>query len=165
MCQAPDAVDAFDRSNARRDLTVARIKDLQRSVDCLLSRPDIDHDRLAHFRVSLGARLGNIALAIEKRITTAVLWSEGSRTSGTVELPEIAEINFAQRVTTPVLMRNGRQDFTFPIETSQLPMFRLLGTPAVDKRHVIYDGGHVFPFARVVKDTLEWLGTQLGLPQ
>ena len=154
-----------DGPNARRDLAIDRIKDLQRSVDYLLSRPDIDHDRLAYFGVSLGARLGNIALAIEKRFETAVLWSGGFRTSVTPELPEIDEINFAPRITTPVLMLNGRQDFTFPLEGSQLPMFRLLGTPAGDKRHVIYEGGHVFPFVRIVKDTLEWLDEYLGIPR
>ncbi len=148
---------------ARRDLAIARIKDLQRSVDYLLTRPDIDHDRLAYFGVSLGARLGNVSLAIEKRFKAAVLWSGGFRMAST-RFPEIDEINFAPRVTTPVLMLNGRQDFTFPVETSQVPMFRWLGPPDTDKRHVIYDGGHVFPFARVMKDSLDWLDRYLGIP-
>jgi eukaryotic-like serine/threonine-protein kinase len=148
-----------------RDLTIARIKDLQRSVDYLLSRPDVDHGRLAYFGVSMGARLGNESLAIEKRFKTAVLWSGGFRTAITPNLGEIDEVNFAPRVTTPVLMLNGRQDFNFPIDTSQTPMFKLLGTPAADKRHVIYDGGHVFPFARIIKDTLEWLDKYLGMPK
>ena len=58
------------------------------------------------------------------------------------------KINFAPRVRTPVLMANGLHDFTFPVETSQKPMLRLLGTPEADKRYVSYPGGHVFPFAR-----------------
>jgi dienelactone hydrolase len=152
-----------DGPNGRRDLVVAQIKDLQRSVDYLQQRPDIDHDRIAYFGVSLGARLGNISLAIETRFRAAVLWSGGFRTAST-PLPEIDEINFAPRVATPVLMLNGRQDFTFPVETSQLPMFRLLGTAEADKRHTIYDGGHVFPFARIIKDSLEWLDRYLGMP-
>ncbi len=41
-------------------------------------------------------------------------------------------------------------------------MFRSLGTPEADKRHTLYDGGHVFPFARIMKDTLEWLDRYLG---
>lgn len=76
-----------------------------------------------------------------------------------------AEINDAPRVTTPVLMLNGRDDFTFPIETSQVPLFELLGTKGGDKRRVLYDGGHVFPFARVQKDMLDWLDKYLGVPQ
>jgi serine/threonine protein kinase len=56
-------------------------------------------------------------------------------------------------------------DFNFPVETSQLPMFRALGTPEGDKRHVLYEGGHIFPFARIVKDTLDWLDRYLGIPR
>lgn len=148
---------------ARRDLTIQRIKDLQRSVDYLLTRSDVDHERLGYFGVSLGARLANIGLAIEKRFRTAVLWSGGFPTT-IRRFPEIDEFNFTPRVTTPVLMLNGRQDFTFPIETSQAPMFRLLGTPGADKRHSIYEGGHVFPFSRIIKETLEWLDRYLGMP-
>jgi hypothetical protein len=44
-------------------------------------------------------------------------------------------------------------------------MFKWLGTPEADKRHGIYDGGHVFPFARIIKDTLDWLDTYLGVPK
>ncbi len=146
--------------NERRDLTIQQMKDLQRSVDYAMSRQDLDHDRLAYFGVSLGARLGAIALAIEKRFKAAVLWSGGFRS--TPALPDNDEINYAPRVTTPVLMLNGRDDFTFPIDTSQAPMFKLIGTPAKDKQHVLYDGGHVFPFARIMKDTLDWLDKYLG---
>jgi dienelactone hydrolase len=149
--------------NARRDLAIARMKDLQRSMDYLLTRTDVDRDRLAYFGVSLGARLGSISLAVEPRFRTAVLWSGGFPT--TTKLPEIDELNFAPRVKTPVLMLNGRQDFTFPIGSSQAPMFRWLGTPAADKRHVIYEGGQVFPFARIIKDTLDWLDKYLGIPK
>ena len=50
--------------------------------------------------------------------------------------------NFAPRVTMPVLMLNGRYDFAAPLETSQRPLFRLLATPAKDKRHVLFESGH-----------------------
>jgi len=149
----------------RRDLAISRMKDLQRSVDYLQSRSDIDHARLAYFGVSLGARLGAVALAVEKRFATAVLWSGGFRTALTPVAPEIDEINFAPRVTTPVLMLNGAQDFAFPVETAQKPMFRLFATPEADKKLVIYEGGHVFPFARIIKDTLDWLDKYLGVPK
>jgi cephalosporin-C deacetylase-like acetyl esterase len=149
-----------DGPNARRDLTIQRMKDLQRSVDYVETRSDLDHGRMAFFGVSLGGVLAPIALAIEKRFGAAVIWSGGFRSNTT--LPEIDGINFAPRVTTPVLMLNGRDDFTFPIETSQLPMFRLLGTREPDKAHVLYDGGHVFPFARIMKGTLDWLDRYFG---
>lgn len=39
-------------------------------------------------------------------------------------------------------MVNGRYDFTFSPERSQNRLFERLGTPAVDKRHVILDTPH-----------------------
>jgi eukaryotic-like serine/threonine-protein kinase len=149
--------------NALRDLVIQQMKDLRRSVDYLQTRRDVDRDRLAYFGVSMGAREGSIALAVEKRFKAAVLWSGGF--AATSKLPEIDEINYAPRVTTPVLMLNGRDDFTFPIDSAQVPMFNLLGPPEPDKRRVLYDGGHVFPFARIQKDTLDWLDRYLGVPR
>lgn len=61
------------------------------------------------------------------------------------KLPEVDEINFAPRVTMPALMINGQYDHFFPLESSQKPMFRFLGTPEKDKRHVVFDAGHIPP--------------------
>ena len=58
----------------------------------------------------------------------------------TVPLPEVDALNFAPRVKTPILMLNGRDDFTFPVETSQEPLYRLLGTAAADKGRGVYEG-------------------------
>lgn len=149
--------------NAQRDLTIQRVKDVRRSFDYLESRNDIDRSKVAYFGVSFGATLAPIPLAVENRFKTAVLWSGGFPLS--TRLPEVDPINFAPRVTLPVLMLNGRDDFTFPVTSSQIPMFQALGTPAQSKHSVLYDGGHVFPFARIEKDTLEWLDKMFGPTQ
>ncbi len=62
-------------------------------------------------------------------------------------------------------MLNGRHDFYFPLERSQAPMFRLLATPPADKRHRIFESGHV-PNERqeVIKEILDWLDRYLGPP-
>jgi dienelactone hydrolase len=148
--------------NMLRDGIIQRVKDLRRSVDYVETRPDLDKTHLGYFGVSYGAQLASVMLANEDRFKTAVIWSGGFITSPL--LPEVDNINFAPRVRVPILMLNGRDDFTFPIETSQKPMFRLLGTAEADKRHIIYDGGHVFPFVRIQKDTLDWLDKYLGVP-
>jgi hypothetical protein len=43
-------------------------------------------------------------------------------------------------------------------------MFRLLGTPAADKRHVLFESAHDTGLFRqqVVKETLDWLEKYLG---
>ena len=46
--------------------------------------------------------------------------------------------------------------------TSQRPLFRLLGTPEADKKHVLFESGHVPPFPDVVRETLDWLDRYLG---
>ena len=52
-------------------------------------------------------------------------------------------MNFAPRITVPTLMINGRSDFSFRMETSQVPLFRLLGAPPDQKRHALLEGGHI----------------------
>jgi hypothetical protein len=77
---------------------------------------------------------------MEPRIKVAVMVSGGSFE----KVPrEVDSWNCAPRVKVPVLMVNGRDDFRFPLESSQIPLFRALGTPEKDKKHVLYDGGHV----------------------
>ncbi len=60
-------------------------------------------------------------------------------------------------------MINGRHDFFFQYETSQLPMYRWLGTPTEDKRHSVFESGHV-PTERneVIREILDWLDRYLG---
>jgi hypothetical protein len=53
-------------------------------------------------------------------------------------------------------------DFFYPYETSQAPMFRLLGAPEKDKRHVVLDSGHIPPKNEFIKETLDWLDRYLG---
>jgi dienelactone hydrolase len=149
--------------NEVRDMMIQQVKDVARSVDYLQTRSDIDRQKIAFFGASLGSWMAPIILVTEKRFATAILWSGGLPLLR--RPPEVDPINFAPHVTTPTLMLNGRDDFTFPVEQSQEPLFRLLGTPATDKRHGLYDGGHVFPFSRMIKDSLDWLDKYLGAPR
>jgi eukaryotic-like serine/threonine-protein kinase len=93
--------------------------------------------------------MGSINLALEPRIKSGVLLGGGFDFEKPV--PEVDPINFASRVKQPVLMINGRYDHFFPAETSQDPMFRFLGSPATDKRHVTFEAGHVPPNDLMIK--------------
>jgi len=157
--------DGFDswyanESNAYRDHIIWMAKDFRRAIDYLETRPDIDTLRLAYYGRSWGGYMGGLLPALEPRIKTSVLYVAG------LELqrgqPDVEPINFLPRIRMPVLMLNGRYDHFFPIETSQLPMFRLLGTPPDRKRHVIYDGGHFVPRGMLISETLDWLDRYLG---
>jgi len=147
--------------NFRRDMVVAWSKDLGRSLDYLETRPDIDRSRLAYYGLSLGASEGIVLLAIEERFRGAVLLAAGFRFAHYA--PEIDMINFAPRVKLPVLLLGGSQDFTHPVETAQKPLFRLIGTPEKDKRHFVFEGGHVpLHFETLIKEILDWLDRYLG---
>ena len=139
------------------------VTDARRTLDYLETRPDVDRGRLAYYGTSWGGRLGPITIALDSRLKAGVLLM-GGLGSGT-PAPEADSFNFAPRVRVPILMLNGDQDFIFPLQTSQQPLFQALGTPAADKRHVLYPGGHeIFATQRsqVIQEVVSWLDRYLG---
>jgi len=146
--------------NGRRDQDIEACKDFKRSVDYLQTRADIQVGALGFFGISAGARLGLIMLAEEPRIHAATLAELGI--SAGSQSPETDETNFAPRVRMPVLMLNGRYDFVYPLESSQLPLFSLLGTRPTNKRHVLFETGHMGTPQQYIKETLSWFDQYLG---
>ena len=147
-------------TSAERDDTIAQAKDLRRSMDYLWTRPEIDHDRLAYYGLSWGGEEAPIMTTVEDRFKVAVLLSGGCDNDKV--LPEVDPMNYAPHVKLPVLMINGRYDFEIPLDSCQEPFFRALGTPAKDKRHILYESGHAAPLMPVFKETLDWLDHYLG---
>ncbi|HEV3483966.1 MAG TPA: alpha/beta fold hydrolase, partial [Vicinamibacterales bacterium] len=49
------------------------IKDLQRAVDMLRARPNVDDERIAYLGISYGGAMGALFVGIERRIKAAVL--------------------------------------------------------------------------------------------
>jgi cephalosporin-C deacetylase-like acetyl esterase len=150
--------------NELRDLKIQWVKDVCRTIDYIQTRSDLNREDVAFYGVSVGASFGPIVLAVESRFKTGILQgggldlSESNRT-----LPgEVQSINFLPRVKIPILMMNGRDDFVAPPEQSQLPMFRLLGTPIKDKRRAVFDSGHSLPRTELIKEVLAWLGRYQG---
>jgi cephalosporin-C deacetylase-like acetyl esterase len=151
--------DSPNTTSSYRDHVIAWSKDLSRSIDCLETRPEIDRNKLAYEGISWGGAMGSLLPAMEDRIKIRVLVVGGFYFQKT--LPEVDQINFTPHVKVPVLMLNGRFDFFFPVETSQEPMFRLLGTPKEHKRRVVYETGHNIPRNELIKETLDWLDRYL----
>ena len=157
-----DGLTSDNQENTRlyRDHVLMWEQDLARTLDWVESQKELDSKRIAYHGVSWGGVLGPLIAAIEPRLRAVVLISGGLEFQPT--LPEVDPFNFAPRAKQPTLMLNGRYDFFFPVETSQQPLFAILGTPALDKRHVIAEGGHAPPQDLVVKETLNWLDRYLG---
>jgi hypothetical protein len=64
-------------------------------------------------------------------------------------------------------MVNGRYDATFPYESAQVPLFRMIGTAAANKRHVVFDTPHDVRLRRtdLIREVLEWYDKYLGRVQ
>jgi eukaryotic-like serine/threonine-protein kinase len=136
-------------------------QDLGRTIDLLSSRQDIDANRVAYLGISFGASVPLPLLALESRLKTAVLLAPGF--SFRALPPEADGVNYASRITMPVLMVGGRHDYVLPYEMTQRPLFEQLGTPANQKRHVVFEAGHVnFPRAELIREVLAWLDRYLG---
>jgi len=144
-----------------KDHVIMWRKDMGRTLDYLETRNDIQIDKIGYIGISWGAAMGAIFPAVEKRIKVVVLDVAGLTMQKA--FPEVDQINFLPRVTQPVLMLNGKYDMFFPIETSQKPMFDLLGTPKKDKKMIVYESGHIPPRTEVERQGLLWFDQYLGL--
>ncbi len=146
-------------THAYTEYLVQIVKDFRRSVDYLRSRADIDGGRIAYYGMSWGGQMGAIIPAVEDRLRASVLVA-GGIAGGT--RAEALELNYASRVRIPTLMLNGKYDNIFNVDGQVRPMFDLLGTPASQKRLILYDTDHIPPRAEYVRETLDWFDRYLG---
>ena len=145
------------------DLPIDWYKDAARTLDYLDTRPDIDKNKIAYLGVSVGSADGVIiATLLQDRLKGAVFLDGGYFLQP--PLPGLDQADFAPRMKKPVLMVNGRYDYTFPLETSQEPLFRMLGTPADEKSHIVLDTPHdvTQQRARLTQEVLGWLDRYIG---
>jgi dienelactone hydrolase len=145
------------------ELTTQWYKDAARAVDYLETRKDIDSGKLAYMGVSMGAADGVIVSTMLQDRLKAAIYLDGGYFLAP-QPPGGDQADFAPRMKKPVLMVNGRFDYTFPVETAQDPMFAMLGTPAADKQHLVLDTPHDVTERRpqLVEAVLDWLDRYLG---
>jgi formylglycine-generating enzyme required for sulfatase activity/dienelactone hydrolase len=142
-----------------RELAIDWSKDLGRSLDYLETRSEFDREKLAYQGVSLGSATGPRLMALEPRLKAGVLLWGGLGWAPA----EVNSLHFASRSKAPTLMVNGEADPMFPPESSQIPLFRLLGAAEGDKRRYVVKGaGHVAFNQDVIREVLAWLDKYLG---
>jgi cephalosporin-C deacetylase-like acetyl esterase len=146
---------------SRRDLVIHWSKDFRRAIDYLEGRSDINRDKLAFYGFSLGGIYQPVLTAMDERVKASVQLG-----GGLLEVATPAEadpFHFSPRAKEPILMIVGRYDSVRPLEACQLPMYRLLGAPAKDKRLAVLDYAHrTYPSQAVTKEILDWLDHYLG---
>jgi dienelactone hydrolase len=152
--------DYPEETNFWKEHVIMWQKDLSRSIDYLETRDDIDSDKVGYIGFSWGADMAPLMIAPEPRIRAGVVVVAGLLFHSA--FAEVEPVHYLPRVTVPMLMLNGKYDFFFPYETSQVPFFELLGTADEDKRMVINESGHSFPGTELAKEAMAWLDRYLG---
>ena len=102
-------------------------------------------------------------LVTEPRIKAAVIIVGGLLMQKTQ--PVADPFNFLPRVRIPTLMLTARYDSFYPFETSARPFYDNLGTPAPQKKQIVYDATHGLLGSQrnaVVQETLNWLDQYVG---
>jgi pimeloyl-ACP methyl ester carboxylesterase len=162
---------SFAEAVARfREHAIRWVSELRYSLDYLHTRQDVDPKRIGYQGISYGSVWPPLFLALEPRLRTGLLIGGGfavMQFSPERFPPEIDPLNFAPRVTVPVLMLNGRHDPLFPYETSQLPMYRTLGITEADKRHAIFPSGHSSWswWNELIRESHDWLDRYFRHPE
>jgi uncharacterized protein len=157
------------------------MKDLQRAVDVLRARPNVDDARIAYLGVSYGGAMGALFVGIERRLKAAVLEvADGglvSHFTGTEDFSFMASMSCATRGAwfqamapiepirfiplaspTPLLLQNGRPDNLVP----QADAEALHAAAREPKTIHWYNAGHSLG-AQAIVDRHEWLNGQIGL--
>lgn len=147
--------DYPNESSSYKEHVIKWGQDYKRTIDYIITRKDMDASNLTYFGVSWGGYMANTLLAIDDRVKSATLYVAGLTFQKSKK--EVEAYHYTQRINMPVLMLNGEFDQFFPLETSQIPMFKLLGTKEEDKEHYVSKTGHYVPKAVLIKKHLSWL--------
>ena len=187
-------VIAIDAPFARRGGTFVRfstqdraeqiqlIRDLQRAVDVLRARANVDDERIAYLGISYGGAMGALFVGIERRIEAAVLVvGDGGLVShftgpedsnaGLADLPCAARDDWLRAMTpiepirfiahappTALLLQSGRLDNLVPAADAQA-----LHTAAPQPKTILwYDAGHGLD-QQATFDRMDWLHEKIGL--
>jgi cephalosporin-C deacetylase-like acetyl esterase len=167
---------------------VQAITDLQRALDLLLARSDVDPKRVAYVGHSYGAQWGAILAAVDKRIKTAVLmagvpsavsiWVEASEDAGLVafrkslpkgQLEKFVEIyspldavKFVPHAAPVSLLFQFAHQERFVTADHMRQYAEAASQP---KQVKWYDAGHELQDVQAMIDRDNWLRKELGLRQ
>jgi dienelactone hydrolase len=157
------------------------MKDLQRAVDVLRARVNVDDERIAYLGISYGGAMGALFAGIERRIKAAVLvvadgglvshftgpedasfmagLSCETRASWFRDMAPIEPIRFvAHAPPTALLLQSGRLDNLVPVADAQA-----LHAAAPQPNTIFwYEAGHGLN-QQAAADRLDWLRQEIGL--
>ena len=156
------------------------IKDLQRAVDVLRSRPNVDGDRIAFEGRSWGGATGALFVGIERRLKAAVLvvghsgqvslatgpqgylintgLTCASRVAWIRAMTPLEPIRFVGNANIPLLLQNGKSDEYVPVANAE----ELHAAAPQPKTILWYDAKHSLNEFAVI-NRHDWLVEKIGL--
>ena len=143
-----------------RDWMCQTVVDLRRGIDYLLTRPDIDPNRIAILGGSLGGWIGSILSAVEPRIKTSVLTVPATEflTEQTAPGRIVNSSNFFPHYKDlSLLMVIAKRDIELR-NTRSKELFKLAPVP---KKLIEYDQSHYLDPNIYNKEILDWLREKL----
>ena len=160
-----DGLESWASNDSQRyaEFLVKWTQDYRRTIDYLVTREDLDVERIGYIGDSWGSFNYPIVGAVEPRIKLGLCYVGGL--SMTPARPEVDQISYIHRVQQPTLWLVGEYDQIFPLERSSRPAFELLGTPQDQKKLVVYSSGHTLPPNEVIRESLDWLDQHFGPPR
>ena len=133
--------------------------DQRRGIDYLLTRSEVDNDRIALMGGSLGGFYGTFVSGVEDRMMAIVLtvtsaWPADRATDDpTVRFSHT--LNFAPWFSAPTLMVNADGDGREAGEE----LFNVVPEP---KQQIWHESSHYLPPREYNEDILAWLGERFG---
>jgi cephalosporin-C deacetylase-like acetyl esterase len=153
-----------------RDMMSQTIFDLQRAVDFIGTRPELDTSRIGFYGISLGGITGTIFCAVDKRVKVPVIVLAGGHMNlmfGKKALSKetkdflsiIDPINYVQMISPrPLLMINASNDDVVPPVTSKL-LYKKAKKP---KKIIWYPAKHhTLPIDKAYPDGIRWFDEHL----
>ena len=137
--------------------TMQAVTDQRRGIDFLFSRPEVDTTKVALMGGSMGGYFGTFVAGLESRFTTVVLtvtgaWPRAATDDASARF--IHTLNFAPRVSAPILMVNATGDG----RASGEELYNAMPEP---KRQIWYESEHYLPPREYNEDILNWLHEHL----
>ena len=128
--------------------------DTYRTIDYIETRNDLDPNNIFYLGMSYGSLYPTHTLLFEKRFNAALLYVGGASRS----IPPLSDgLNHLPRITTPILMLNGEQDYLIPKVVAER-FYDQIGTTAENKRIVFYESGHwPLPRNQMIRESLAWM--------
>lgn len=140
-----------------RDMTIQAVTDQRRGIDYLFSRPEVDTTKVGLLGGSMGGYYGTFVAGLEERFAAVVLTVTGAWPDGATDDPILRyghTLNFAPRISAPVLMVNATGDGREGGEE----LFKAMPGP---KKQIWYESSHYLPPREHNVDIMAWLDVHL----